>query len=113
MRWVNQPYSKEFNHEAVKHSVGEYVRDMAHSNGIESFSASLKRGYIGIYHKVSPKHLDRYIDEFTGPHNNRPLDTEHQMSNVVMGISGEKRLRYDDLIADNGLASGARGDLFE
>ena len=33
------------NHEAVRHSVGEYVRDQAHTNGLESFWAMLKRGY--------------------------------------------------------------------
>lgn len=48
-------------HEAVKHSVGEYVRDMAHTNGLESFWAGLKRGHDGVYHKISPKHLDRYV----------------------------------------------------
>ena len=47
-------------HEAVRHSVGEYVRDQAHTNGIESFWAMLKRGYHGVYHKMSPKHLQRW-----------------------------------------------------
>ena len=42
------------NHEAVRHSVGEYVRDMAHTNGLESFWALLKRGYHGTFHKMSP-----------------------------------------------------------
>ena len=46
-----------FNHEAVKHSVAEYVRGMAHTNGVESFWSMLKRAYIGTYHKLSPKHL--------------------------------------------------------
>ncbi len=42
------------NHQTVKHSVGEYVDGMAHTNGIESFWAMLKRGYHGVYHKMSP-----------------------------------------------------------
>ena len=42
-------------HEAVKHSVGEYVRGQAHTNGIESFWSMLKRGYYGTYHKMSCK----------------------------------------------------------
>ena len=41
-------------HEAVKHSVGEYVRGMAHTNGIESFWSLLKRGYYGTYHHYEP-----------------------------------------------------------
>ena len=85
-------------HEAVAHSVGEYVRDMAHTNGLESFWALLKRGYIGIYHWMSGKHLDRYVTEFEGRHNNRPSDTLSQMADLVRGCVG-KRLRYCDLIA--------------
>ena len=85
------------NHEAVRHSVGEYVRDMAHTNGLESFWALLKRGYHGTYHKMSPKHLPRYVHEFEGRHNVRPLDTLDQMDRMAEGTVG-KRLRYSDLI---------------
>ena len=52
------------NHEAVKHGVGEYVRDQAHTNGIESFWSLLKRGYYGTYHRMSVEHLDRDVGEF-------------------------------------------------
>ena len=44
-----------FEHEAVNHSVSEYVRDQAHTNGIESFWATLKRGYHGTFHHISPE----------------------------------------------------------
>ena len=94
-------------HEAVKHSVGEYVRDMAHTQGMDSFWAGLKRGHDGVYHKMSPKHLDRYVSEFETRHNRRPHNTIDQMAWLVGNMAG-KRLRYMDLIADNGLASGAR-----
>lgn len=57
-----------FDHETVNHSVGEYVRDMASTNGIESFWAMLKRAHKGIFHKISPKHLHRYVAEFSGKH---------------------------------------------
>ena len=53
-------------HEAVKHSVGEYVRGMAHTNGMESFWSMLKRAHMGTFHKLSPKHLERYVQEFAG-----------------------------------------------
>ena len=96
-----------FNHEAVNHGVGEYVRQQAHVNGVESFWSLLKRGHQGIYHKMSPKHLDRYVQEFAGRHNARDADTINQMTGIVAGMAG-KRLRYADLIADNGLESGAR-----
>lgn len=95
------------NHESVKHSVSEYVRGQAHTNGVESFWSLLKRGYQGIYHKMSPKHLDRYVHEFATRHNIRDADTLEQMQIVVQGMA-RKRLRYDELIADNGLDNGAR-----
>ena len=87
-----------YPHEAVRHSVGRYVHGMAHTNGIESFWAMLKRGYIGTYHQFSVKHLDRYVSEFEGRHNNRPADTADQMTVMAWGMDG-KRLRYEDLIA--------------
>ena len=97
----------EYDHEAVNHSAGEYVRDMAHTNGMESFWAMLKRGYHGTFHKFSEKHLDRYVTEFAGRHNVRESDTVEQMG-VIAGKTVGKRLRYRDLIAGNGLSSGAR-----
>ena len=86
------------HHRAVRHSVGEYVREQAHTNGVESFWSLLKRGYHGTYHQMSPKHLDRYVGEFTGRHNLRHLDTANQMSAIANGMEG-KRLRYQELIA--------------
>ena len=85
-------------HEAVKHSVSEYVRGMAHTNGMESHWASLKRGYDGVYHQMSDKHLHRYVTEFEGRHNRRPLDTAEQMAVMARTAEG-KQLRYADLIA--------------
>ena len=91
-------YRGLLNHAAVKHSVGEFVKGQAHTNGIESFWSLLKRGYYGTYHKMSPAHLDRYVREFTGRHNQREFDTIDQMTAVVRGMDG-KRLPYRDLIA--------------
>ena len=85
------------NHAVVKHSVGEFVREQAHTNGVESFWAMLKRGYHGTYHHLSVKHLNRYVKEFSGRHNQREQDTIAQMSGIVRGMDG-KRLRYQDLI---------------
>ena len=98
---------RDFDHESVNHSVSEYVRGMAHTNGMESFWAGLRRAHKGVYHKLSAKHLDRYIRIFAGKHNVRSLDTLEQMGAVVVGMVG-KRLMYRQLIADNGLPSGAR-----
>ena len=86
------------NHATVAHSVGEYVSGKAHTNGIESFWSMLKRGYYGTYHRMSPKHLRRYVAEFAGRHNIRDRDTIEQMAIVSRAMVG-KRLKYTDLIA--------------
>lgn len=95
----NPAYHDLPNHETVKHSASEYVKGQAHTNGIESHWAMLKRGIMGTYHHVSVKHLDRYVTEFEGRHNNRPNDTIEQIRTTVRGMDG-KRLRYKDLVAD-------------
>ena len=85
------------DHEAVAHGAREYVRGQAHTNGMESHWATLKRGYDGVYHQFSVKHLHRYVAEFEGRHNVRPLDTADQMTALARGSVGS-RLRYADLI---------------
>ena len=90
-----------FDHESVNHSAGEYVRMMAHTNGIESFWSMLKRGYQGTFHHMSEKHLDRYVTEFAGRHNVRDADTLDQMRSVVKGMIG-KELTYRQLTGAQG-----------
>ena len=94
-------YHGLLNHESVKHSVGQYVDGQAHTNGIESFWSMLKRGYHGTYHRMSAKHLDRYVREFAGRHNARTENTTDQMAGIARGFAG-RRLMYRDLIADKG-----------
>ena len=94
-------------HETVKHSVDEYVRGQASTNGVESFWSMLKRAHKGTFHKLSPKHLNRYIQEFAGKHNMRESGTLTQMRDTVASLVC-RNLLYRDLIANNGLSSGAR-----
>src|SRR5712671_4371981 len=54
---------KGFEHVRINHSSGEYVQGQVHTNSIESFWALFKRGYHGVYHQMSKKHLQRYVDE--------------------------------------------------
>ena len=88
-------------HGRVNHKAKQYVDGEKTTNGIESLWATTKRGIHGTYHNISPKHAQRYVDEFTGRHNVRPLDTEDQMGEVVKGMEG-KRVRFDELTAYTG-----------
>jgi len=94
-------------HETVKNSVSEYVNGMAHTNGIEYFRSILKLAYKGTFHKISPKHLQRYVSEFAGKHNIRDSDTICQMRDTVARLVG-RGLLYRDLVACNGFSNSGR-----
>lgn len=87
----------DYTHFAVRHGTKEFVNGMAHTNGIESFWALLKRGYYGVYHYMSTKHLHRYINEFANRHNTAQYSTMEFIGATVERISG-KRLTYKELI---------------
>ena len=91
-------YSDLPNHEAVKHSVMEYVRGPIHTNGTESFWTMLKRAHNGTFHRMSPKHLHRYLDEFVSHHNMRELGTLQQME-LIAARMRDTQLRYKDLVS--------------
>ncbi len=86
-----------YEHEAVNHSVKEFVKGQAHTNGIESFWSLLKRGYQGTFHTMSAKHLHRYANEFATRHNLRNCDTIEIMEKTVKLMEG-KRLTHRDLV---------------
>lgn len=89
--------AKGFDHIRVNHSVGEYVRDQAHTHGIESFWALLKRGHYGIYHHMSAKHLHRYVQEFSFRHNTSKAGTMDFICMTIARMANE-RLTYRRLI---------------
>ena len=86
----------EFEHASVVHSRGQYVDGDVSTNGIESFWAPLKRAHKGTYHKISPKHLHRYVAEQVGHNNTRSFDTKDVMRLVVMGMV-DRRLTWEEL----------------
>jgi transposase-like protein len=89
-----------FRHDAVNHSAGEYAAGPAHTNSIESVWAVLKRGYYGIYHSMSAKHLARYVNEFTFRLNegNVKRHSLERLDSMIEVVSG-KRLTYAGLTA--------------
>lgn len=88
-----------YRHKSVNHSAGEYVKDGVTTNGIDSVWAVLKRGLIGVYHHASPKHLGRYVNEFTFRMNegNCKRHTLQRLDSFV-SATARKRLTYARLI---------------
>ena len=88
-----------YDHLTVSHSAGEFVKDMASTNGIESVWAVLKRGYNGTFHHFSVKHLKKYVDEFTFRLNegNVKIHTLDRLASLTNGMAG-KTLTYRKLV---------------
>ena len=99
-RWVAYRGLKaQFNHSTVDHMAKQYVVGDCHTNGIESFWALFKRGYHGIYHHMSRKHLQRYVDEFAYRLNRRTESMQTIFSDVMQKISESGNLGYKELTA--------------
>lgn len=82
-------------HETVNHSQKEYVRGDIHSNTVESFFATVKRGINGIYHAVSKEHLHRYMAEYEFRYNHRQLEDGQRIEAAIKASQG-KRLLYKE-----------------
>ena len=91
-------YYKGLNrpHATVNHKAHQYADGEVTTNGIESLWSTIKTAIRATYHNISPKHVDRYVDEFVGRHNTRPLGTIDQMTEIVRNMEG-RRLTYDEL----------------
>lgn len=90
--------NRYYNHQVVDHSRNNYKNELGYSsNGIESHWSQFKRGIIGIYHCVSRKHMNNYVQEFVFKYNYRNLAVSHQMDFFIQRM--ECRLTYKQLIA--------------
>lgn len=88
--------SNVYCHKVVNHKAGEYIKDGFHTNSVEGFFGLLKRGIYGIYHSVSPWHLQRYCDEFSSRYNSRKKTDDERFERSVKNSEG--RLKYNQLI---------------
>lgn len=66
--------NKEFIHKMINHKEGKYVDGDIYTNTIEGFWTLFKRGFIGQYHQLSVRHIDKYLDEFCFRYNNRKVE---------------------------------------
>ncbi|MDD5363134.1 MAG: IS1595 family transposase [Ignavibacteria bacterium] len=88
---------KRYNHRYIFHNLGEHAIGNVHTNTIEGFWSLLKRGIVGIYHSVSPKHLEKYCDEFSFRYNTKDYSEQDRFNKSISQCSG--RLKYNQLIA--------------
>ncbi|KAA6334346.1 hypothetical protein EZS27_017331 [termite gut metagenome] len=89
--------NSDFQHEVVKHKESNYTTITSfHTNGIEGYWSQFKRAIYGIYHHVSPKHLQRYCNEFSYRFNTRVIKDTNRFSLSLTKING--RLTYKKLI---------------
>jgi transposase-like protein len=84
-------------HETVAHRLEEWVRGDVSTNSIEGEWSLFNRGLVGAFHHVSPKHLDRYLDEFEFRANNR--GNPHIFRDAVRELVLSGNLEYKTLTA--------------
>jgi len=81
------------SHQAVEHSVQEYVRGMVHTNSVEGYYSIFKRGMKGVYQHCKEKHLHRYLAEFDFRYSNRValgINDVARADRALKGIVGKK-----------------------
>lgn len=95
---VYKNLNKQYSHDKVNHSLKVYVSGDCHTNTIENFWSVLKRGLYGIYHNVSDKHFERYLNEFAARFNSRKVGEDVRFENFLANSKGS--LLYKNLIAN-------------
>lgn len=88
----------DYDHHAVNHSAGEYVRGVFHTNGIEGAWSLFKRQYHGTHHWISPWHMDAYLGEMCYRWNRRAMTAGERVNDLLAETEG-KRLTFKALIA--------------
>ncbi|MEI9944818.1 MAG: IS1595 family transposase [Chitinophagaceae bacterium] len=84
------------DHATINHGQGEFLKDGVSTNSVEGLFGLFKRMIFGIYHQISPKHLQRYCDEMTYRYNSRKIKDVERFVNTFRNVQG--RLTYKQLI---------------
>lgn len=98
--WVGYKYvERDYFHEVVDHKSRKYISECGFStNRIEGFWTHLKKSIVGIYHKVSKKHLQRFVNESVFRYNFRGLPNHVRLHAMMQNIHGT--LKYKQLISN-------------
>ena len=84
-------------HETVNHRSEEWVVGDVHTNSIEGVWSLFKRSIIGAFHRMSVKHMDRYLEELEWRYNNR--NNPQIFHDTMKRIVTTGKLRYKRLVA--------------
>ena len=93
---IYRDLSQNYEHKTVVHSARKYVIGNVHTNTIENFWSILKRGLYGVYHHVSEKHFDRYLDEYAARWNTKSLSSQERIDRFLE--RSESVLPYKGLV---------------
>jgi len=94
--WGYHKLNDMYHHSVVNHGANQYVDGKAHTNTIEGYWSLLKRSIFGIYHSISGKHLQAYLDETSFRYNTRTLGEGNRVSLTI--LNAKKSLKYKQLI---------------
>ena len=83
-------------HETVNHSAEQWVVGDVHTNSIEGVWSLFKRSIVGSFHKMSAKHMDRYLEELEWRFNNRK--NPHIFMDTLRRIVNTDHLTFRELV---------------
>jgi len=96
--WILRRTGLEDRHAVIEHKFNKYVSGEVHTNTVESAFSLFKRGIVGSFHKVSHKHLHRYLSEFEYRFNGR--EEPDLFGSTVARMVGSKEMKYAELVAE-------------
>jgi len=83
---------RKYNHQVVKHNRLQFLSEEGHStNAVEGFWTHLKKSLVGIYHRVSKKHLQKYLDEMAFRWNTRHMKEGERMNLLMSKVNFNQR----------------------
>lgn len=86
---------RNITHEKIKHSLGQYVDKHIHTNTIEGYWSLFKRMFVGTYHSMRQKHLNKYLNALAFRYNNIGLNSNNIFKLFLSKCQG--KLNYREL----------------
>lgn len=93
--WNYGNLNERYNHDFINHKARLYGNGEVYTNTIEGFWSIFKRGIVGIYHFVSRRHLQKYVDEFTFRYNTLKISQTERFDLFLQNMG--RRLKYENL----------------